>query len=126
MVLPKLVICKAKRGVHEDLNHALTVTHDLYETHGSFVTLICCASEDGLQRDNVLMGQEGFQEEFFYRTDLVCHARHGCGGTLPSDHGRVVACSGIGIFRRNSAKGYIQCETAQTHFVLAQVSDIDR
>ena len=38
----------------------------------------------------------------------------------------MVSFAGIGIFRKYHAKGYRQCETAQTHLVLAQVSDIQR
>ena len=104
------------------MNHALTVTNDLCETHVSFVTLICCVPEDGLQRDNALKGQEGFMEEFFYRTDLVCHAGQGRGGTLPLDCGGTISFSGIGIFRGNLAKGYQQCDATQMHSVFAQFS----
>jgi hypothetical protein len=121
MLWPKLVICSAKPEVR-DRNHALTVTHDLCATHNSFATLICCVLDDGLQRDNALKGREGFVEEFFYRTDLVCHAGQGCGGTLPLDCGGTISFSGIGIFRENISKGYQQCDTMQMHLVFAQLS----
>ena len=81
---------------------------------------MCCAPDDGLQRDKAVKGQEGFLEELFYRTDLICHAGQGCGGTLPVDCGGTVSFSGIGIFREGVSKGYQSCDTTQVQLVLAQ------
>ena len=97
MSWPKLAICSANNDAL-DHNFALTVVQELCADHNTFATLICCAPDDGLQRDKAVKGQEGFLEELFYRTDLICHAGHGCGGTLPVDCGATVSFSGIGVF----------------------------
>ena len=85
---PKLAVCSANSDV----------VQEVCAGHNTSATLICCIPDDGLQRDKAIKGQGGFVEELFYRTDLICHAGQGCGGTLPVDCGGTVSFSGIGIF----------------------------
>ena len=119
MLWPKLAICSANSDA-VDHKFALTMVQELCAGHNTSATLICCAPDDGLQREKAIKGQEGFLEELFYRTDLVCHAGQGCGGTLPVECGETVSFSGIGIFREGVSKGYQSCDTTQIQLVLAQ------
>ena len=94
---------------------------ELCADHNTFAILICCAPDDGLQRDKAIKRQEGF----FGRVVLpyrLCHAGQGCGGTLPVDCGGTVSFSGIGVFRESVSKGYQSCVATQMHLVLAQYS----
>ena len=75
-----------------------------------------------VSRETASNGQHGFLEELFYRTDLACHAGHGCGGTLSEGCGGTLSFPGISIFRERVSKRYLQCEVAQMHLVLAQHS----
>jgi hypothetical protein len=118
---PKLVICSANDDAL-DHNFALTVVQELRANYNTSAALICCAPDDGLPREKVASGQDGFLEELFYRTDLMCHAGQGCGGTLPIGYGGTVSLSGVSIFREGVSKGYQQCEAMQMHLVLAQHS----
>jgi len=131
---PKLAVCSANSDAI-DHNFALTVVQEVCSGHNTSASLICCAPDDGLQRDKAIKGQEGFLEELFYRTDLIRHAGQGCGGTLPFDCGGTVSFPGVGIFREGVSKGYQSCDTTQVHLVLAQhtrhsggtskISDVD-
>jgi len=95
---------------------------ELRANHNTSAALICCAPDDGLPREKVASGLDGFLEELFYRTDLMCHAGQGCGGALPIGYVGTVSLSGVSIFREGVSKGYQQCEALQMHLVLAQHS----
>ena len=79
MFWPKLAICSANSDAL-DHNFALTVVQEICSSHDTSASLICCAPDDGLQRDRAIRGMEGFLEELYYRTDIICHAGQGCGG----------------------------------------------
>jgi len=118
---PKLIICSAN---NDDLDHnfALTVVQELSASFDASMAFVCCAPDSGLPRDKAASGQNGFLEELFYRTDLACHAGHGCGGTLADRCGGALSFPGVSIFREGVSKGYQQCGVAQMHLVLAQHS----
>ena len=118
---PKLVICKANND-NLDYNFALTLAQEVTTSHNTSLAFVCCAPDEGLPRDRASNGQHGFLEELFYRTDLACHAGHGCGGTHSEGCGGTLSFPGISIFREGVSKGYQQFEVAQMHLVLAQHS----
>ena len=118
---PKLVIGKANND-NLDYNFALTMVQELTASHDASLAFVCCAPDSGHPRDKASSGQNGFLEELFYRTDLACHAGHGCGGTLSGSCGGTLSFPGVSIFREGVSKGYQQCEVAQMHLVLAQHS----
>ena len=118
---PKLIIGKANND-DLDYNFALTVVQELAASYDASMAFVCCAPDNGLPRNKALSGQSGFLEELFYRTDLACHAGHGCGGTLSDRCGGTLSFPGVSIFREGVSKGYKLRDVAHMHLVLAQHS----